>query len=164
MLNFLHEKGNAERCPEGVGVVRRTFFLSLITVGISLCCATAALAGVVVVENKCKLPVAGSVRNHLGDAIFQFYLQPGQVIRFSGEHQGSQMTMSDLPWTISAMATDHFDAGESATALIRSPEARAVSIACPKELAISVVYMPLATETPAPPAANATAPAPAARH
>lgn len=164
MLNFLHEKGNAERCPEGVGVVRRTFFFSLFTVGISLCCATASLAGEVVVENKCKTPVAGSVRNQLGDAIFQFYLQPGQVARFSGEHQGSQMTMSDLPWTISAMATDHFAAGESATALIRSPEARAVSIACPKELIITVVYIPVAKETPAPPTANATAPVPDAKH
>jgi len=129
---------------------------------ISMLCATlllaaTAVAGTVVFENQCSAPIAGSVRNQLGDALFQFYLSPGQVIRFSGQHDDSHKAMSDLPWTISAVATEQFAAGASGTSLIRSPEDSAVTITCPKELVIKVKQVP----TPGPsslPAQNATQP------
>jgi len=116
-----------------------------------------AEAGTVVFENRCHAPIAGSVRNQLGDALFQFYLSPGQVTRFSGKHGESQKAMSDLPWAISAVATEQFSAGESTSAAIRSPEDRAVTITCPKELIITVKQVP--TPRPSsPPAQNATQP------
>jgi len=131
--------------------------LLIFTVWAAFILAATAEAGTIVFENRCSAPIAGSVRNQLGDALFQFYLSPGQVIRFSGKHKTTQKVMSDLPWAISAVATEQFAAGESATALIRSPEDRAVTINCPKELTITVKQVP--TPQPAsPPAQNATQP------
>lgn len=134
--------------------MRRTLFaLGLLAF---LAGATQATAGNIIFENQCRVPVAGSVRNQLGDAIFQFYLDPGQVIRFSGKHKGTDKAMADLPWTVSAIAAEHFAAGSSSTALIRSPEARAVNITCATELAITVKLIPL---PPSPqPAVNGTRP------
>jgi len=128
--------------------VRRTSVVAALAACAVLCGPPAVSAGSVVFENQCKAPVAGSLRNQLGDAIFQFYLDPGQVIRFSGEHHGPQTSMADLPWTITVLATERFAAGDSATASIRSPETRAVNISCAKELTVTVKIVPQPQEPP----------------